>query len=651
MTTDDIDKNSLSDDLKIDLDSKLSQDLSLDAPDLEPAPSQDTSPQKSQAVKDLEGLEDLGIESKTPDPVSNSASVKIKMSKDGLESFGPRSYRWFLVHLLSLLGLVAWALGAFLTSLPYRWEAALIALAVAVLTIPTIKTFRIRTRAGLAGLGAAIGLAICSLYNPDDQLLPGLPLALVWLLLLSAIWVWLIVAILRDEELKKTKVALILSILLIYPILAPIFSIVNNFIFNGLPISDFNLTLLNQSPTSLTNHLPWFFWPQTFLAFLIPPLAAIFLLRSQLKNRKKETKKFHPGALWLAVAGFVVLIYSFFSISPIHDDYPGLASSIRGLWPAASQYQTTLTAKTTIAVKPTAQKTTPVAQTEPATQTEPVAQTEPATQTEPVAQTEPATLAEPTITAQTSSDTTATEPPTTAETTVTAELATQTVATAQPESAALTAHDEPTSGTQSPATTDGTPLKDVATAPAPATEAPSSEQSPAPSADSDIATMAATVPQPETTSVTPGPDPEARESQSDTDEQEFGTTDQASGQSAPPTEDALSQTNESSAQAILPSGDEVDKISSITPTSLEVGPSSARFAPVPDGEDSAAIVVLPPDNQPTVINNEMADQIQTLIDENNALRNRISVLEAQNELLLDRLNYNDRLIMILTSPR
>ncbi|MDR1676949.1 MAG: hypothetical protein LBS44_00995, partial [Deltaproteobacteria bacterium] len=337
MTTDDTDKTiSFDDDLKIELDSQITQDLSLDAPDLEPASTKDNSPLKSQAVKDLENLDPSAqSDSEVSPPVR--PIVKDKPAKK--DSNEPRGYGWFFVHLFSLLGLVAWAVSAFLTSLPYRWEAALIALAVIVLTIPTMKTFHVRTRAGLAALGAAIGLAVCALYNPDTLLLPGVPLAFVWLLILSITWIWLIVSILRHEDLKKNKVALILSAILIYPLLAPIFAIVDGLIINSLPVSDFTLKYLNESPEFLTIYLPWFFWPQTFMAFLIPPLAAVFLLRLQLRNKKQANGKYHLGALWLALAGFVVLIFSLFSLKPISEDYPSLVTSIRDLWPAASQYQ------------------------------------------------------------------------------------------------------------------------------------------------------------------------------------------------------------------------------------------------------------------------------------------------------------------------
>jgi hypothetical protein len=161
-----------------------------------------------------------------------------------------------------------------------------------------MKTFHARTRAGLAGLGAALGLAVCSLYNPDALFLPGIPLALIWLLILTVTWIWLIIAILRNEDLRKNKVALILSAILVYPLLAPIFAFLDGFIVNSIPISDFSLKYLNESPQFLTLHLPWFFWPQTFRAFLIPSLAAVFLLKDQLSYKKVLNGQRHLGALW-----------------------------------------------------------------------------------------------------------------------------------------------------------------------------------------------------------------------------------------------------------------------------------------------------------------------------------------------------------------
>ncbi|MDR2387473.1 MAG: hypothetical protein LBE80_07830, partial [Deltaproteobacteria bacterium] len=294
MNIDDNDKSNLTDDIKFDLDTKLSEDFSLDAPDLEPAPASEIVLQKSQAVKDLEELEnspnlDDSKDQAKPDSSAKAKKEAAKKKDQGpTEPSGPRGYRWFFVHLLSLLGLLAWTITSFITKLPFRWEAALITLAVIVLTIPTMKSFHVRTRAGLAGLGAALGLAVTALYDPNINFLPGIPLALVWLIILTVTWIWLVVAIIRNQDLRKNKVSLVLSALLLYPLLAPIFAVVDGLLISGMPISEFSLKYLNESPIFLTNLLPWFFWPQTFMAFLIPPLAAVFLLRDQLAYKKSD---------------------------------------------------------------------------------------------------------------------------------------------------------------------------------------------------------------------------------------------------------------------------------------------------------------------------------------------------------------------------
>ena len=100
------------------------------------------------------------------------------------------------------------------------------------------------------------------------------------------------------------------------------------------------------------------------------------------------------------------------------------------------------------------------------------------------------------------------------------------------------------------------------------------------------------------------------------------------------------------------------------PKSLEVGPTASR--PSTDGQgDSSAIVVVDSDvidaeGQVALLDriDELNQQIDYLNDEKRALneaiidlRGRLAVLEAQNQLLVDRLHYNDQLINNLTVPR
>ncbi|MDR2367017.1 MAG: hypothetical protein LBF58_02735 [Deltaproteobacteria bacterium] len=637
MNIDDNDKNNLPDDIKLDLDHELSQDFSLDAPDLEPAPAQEPSPKKSQAVKDLENMEDQrnldaqagggGNPAAPPEPILSAAKEKVKKAKTASNPGAPRGYRWFFVHLLSLLGLVAWAATSFISSEPYRWEAALIALAVVVLTIPTMKKFHVRTRAGLAGLGAALGLAVCSLYNPDIQLLPGLPLAFVWLLILTVTWVWLIVAILRNENMRKNKVALVLSALLIYPMLAPIFAIVDGIFVQGMPISEFSLKYLSESPEFLTMNLPWFFWPQTFLAFLIPPLAAIFLLKDQLGYRKTDIDRFHLGALWLSLAGFVVLIYSVFSINPIAEDYPDTVKALRNLWPAAAQYQETQVAKLAAA------NPAPIAKPKPA----PAA---PAPET-PAPET-PATDAPPAQPgAAPAPDAAAAEPA--------ADVAPE----AAPEPPAT---DVAEAGPAAPGVTEPAPVAAVTEpgAPAEATTEVAATEPEAPAAEAAVPVAEpgpATRAPAETTGdiiVASATEPAVRESQTDSYPEPV-----AAPQAAAP-EAQVPETPEPT--------DDTDELGLIMPKNLEVGTTDSRFAPERDG-DSAAILVLPPDGDaPETTLSEMVDKLsyenQTLKNDNASLnqeltelRSQIAVLRAQNQLLMERLNYDDQLIINLTTPR
>ncbi|MDR0620945.1 MAG: hypothetical protein LBJ61_03600 [Deltaproteobacteria bacterium] len=649
MNIDDNDKNNLPDDIKLDFDSQLSQDFSLDAPDLEPAPAGEPVTQKSQAVKDLEEMEErqgLGTagegeppkaDSSAHEPILSAPKEKVKKTKPApVVSSAPRGYRWFFVHLLSLVGLVAWAVCSFISSEPYRWEAALIALAVVLLTVPTVRIFHVRTRAGLAGLGAALGLAVCSLYDPNAYLLPGLPMAFVWLIILTIVWVWLVTAIVRNKDLRKNKVALVLPALLLYPLLGPIFAAVDGLFAQAIPISDFSLKYLNESPVFLTSMMPWFFWPMTFMAFLIPPLAAIFLLKDQLSYRKTEPERYHLGALWLSLAGFVVLIYSFFSLAPITEEYPDTVKAVRDLWPAAAQYQETQAAKVAAAERisrPIAKPAPkPAAEpTGPAPETAAEAATEPAPDTVPEAAT--ATEEAPAATPEETTVVASTEGATTEG--ATTEGATPEPATEPaPESAVEPASDpasEPVAGESA---------AEPATDPAVAT---GSEDSP-----SDGGVSLASVSEPS------GSDPAVREVQAEAyPESPTAEAGEAGGEAEPP-----------SGAIGLEGYEDVAEVGPIMPKSLEVGATASR--PGQEGlEDSSAIVVVDSEVDDVTAQETLQDQIDSLNeqidylnDEKRALneaitdlRSRNAVLEAQNQILVERLRQNDQIINNLTEPR
>ncbi|MDR2302160.1 MAG: hypothetical protein LBF38_08995 [Deltaproteobacteria bacterium] len=717
MNIDDNDKSNLTDDIKFDLDTKLSEDFSLDAPDLEPAPASETILQKSQAVKDLEELEktanlddqkDKALEAKSDSSsAAKKEAAKKKAKNPSPNPSGPRGYRWFLVHLLSLLGLLAWTITSFLSALPYRWEAALITLAVILLTVPTMKTFHVRTRAGLAGLGAALGLAVSSLYDPNIFLLPGLPLAFVWLIILTVTWIWLIAAIIRNQDLRKNKVSLVLSALLLYPLLAPIFAIVDGLVVSGMPVSEFSLNYLNQSPVFLTQYLPWFFWPQAFMAFLIPPLAAIFLLKDQLGYKKTDPEKYHLGALWLSLAGFVVLIYSVFSIQPISEDYPGLVNSVRGLWPAAKEYHESQVAKTatlTAAAKPKpkpkpaeSQAATPAvapdaAPAEAPTQSQAAAQTDSPTeaaspaeaQTEAPAESSVASdspaPAEPTqavaAPAESSDSTIVASAPKPTEPAAPSDQAQAAAPTPSPEPATETAPNEPVEAA------DASTLTETATSPqAPVPEAVEGTQAPVSTgpevpADAALADKAQTSAPAAQSQAGDGEANVASASDGGTGiasaAQSAATSSEAQGSDPAVRESQASDFPEVTAGGFPPQGqesetlsgyDEGDKLGSIIPRSLEVGSTESRFAPGNDG-DSTAILVLSPDSNELDVealnsqieglsfeNQELANLNQAQAEEINNLRTQILVLQTQNQILQDRLNYNDQIIINLTTPR
>ncbi|MDR1309635.1 MAG: hypothetical protein LBL95_07050 [Deltaproteobacteria bacterium] len=630
-------------DLGLAPDSGLDQDLSLDAPDLEPSPAHSgPNLQMSQAVKDLESLDEAELSK----PASLGDGPPASPGKAG-PSPEARGYQWFFVHLLGLLGLIAWAAGAFLASLPYRWEAALIALAVAVLTIPTMRTFHVRTRAGLAGLGAALGLAVCSFYNPDAQFLPGVPLALVWLLILAITWLWLVVAVFRNESLRKSRLALALSIVLIYPLLAPVFAILNSFVFNSLPIESFDLHILNESPGFLSKSTPWLVWPQAFMAFLVPPLAAVFLIRDQIITyRISEPGQRHLGALWLSLAGFVVLVYSLLSFSPLAEDYPNLVSSIRNMWPAASQYHRSALVAQSPAV-PTRPSSMP-----PAVPPVPG----------PEALTGPTQDGQPTTTVEAPS----------AETASAADAPALTVEPSSGSAGEPSApHDAAAGPPASPedAGEPSAPHDDAGEEAGPAAGPPASpEDAGEPSAPHDDAGEEA-----DPAAGPPASPEDAGEPSAPHDDagEEAGPAvgDEAAGHSEWPTavqpigtDEGPSPSDQDILAAMVPNGqsqpstlttpefDEMEEIGPIIATSLEMGSGQAGFVPLGDERDSGAMAVLTQEAEGT-LDTGLADKVEALAEENRALKDRILILEAQNELLLDRIKYYDGLISNIIVPR
>ncbi|MDR3204215.1 MAG: hypothetical protein LBV23_05685 [Deltaproteobacteria bacterium] len=316
---------------------------------------EDSSPElsnqtaKSQAVKDLENHHSQPA---LTEPIEPTINAKKRPEPEKSASKPSWPCQWFLVFLLSLLGLAGWTVGCFINKAPYRTEAlAIMGLAI-IFTILAYKAFRFSTRAGLAAFFAAAGLSFSALYQSDGWFWPGIiPMAAIWVALLSLVWLWLIIAIWRNRDLRKNRVPLVLSALLLYPLISIVTTVLKILIFESLGLKSLTMTLLNESPTFLTETLPWFLWPQAFLAFLIPPLAAVFLLRDHmLINKNTKSERHHYGALWLALAGFTILIFSFLTFGPAAADFSTKAGRLYHLWPQAAQYraQQTTTEKTII---------------------------------------------------------------------------------------------------------------------------------------------------------------------------------------------------------------------------------------------------------------------------------------------------------------
>jgi hypothetical protein len=502
-----------------------------------------------------------------------------------------------------------------------------------------MKYFHVRTRAGLAGLGAALALVLCSLYDSNAQFLPGIPMAIVWVFILMLTWFWLIAAIWRNRDLKNNHVSLVLSALLLYPIIAPVVALTKTFSLGGPGLAGFSINVLNESPEFLTNMLPLFIWPQTFLAFLIPLLAAFFLLKDQISAfRASEPGSKHLGGLWLSLAGLVVLVFSFLSFPQVSSDYPSVTAFLKGLWPTAAQYSAQLEAEQAKALAQDQALTHSHAKV----QTAPAAPIEPAQDQSQSGQNPPAPAQAP---AQDSgaagSETAEVSPP--------------------PESAPAVNEEA-----QGPPSSE--PIIEPHTASA--EEAASEPQQTAQAAASS---EEASLPASEETSE-PASEPaepaEVKPAAAQTAQLEVPPTDAASASSitsgeisniVPP---KASPAEAISLESLVPpasaatlsdqAADDIPDPLSVTVTSLEVGHSDPGSVP----QDPVSTFVIHEDPSQLAIPAEKlaasdaSDQIRLLTEENTTLKNNILILEAQNELLKERLKYNDQLIINLTTnPR
>jgi hypothetical protein len=627
--------------------------MSLDAPDLEADSSLigDGLP-KSQAVRDLEVHQESDEVPVMTEKVETPVVAKPISPKKTKASSEPRGYQWFFVHLFGVLGLAAWAVGAYIAELPYRWEAILIVAAVILLTIPTVRLFHVRTRAGLAGLGAAFGLGLCSLYDFDPPFLPGIPLALVWVFILTVVWIWLVAAIVRNKELRKNKVSLVLSALLIYPMLAPVVAILKAFVFEGQGLAGFSMTFLNQQPEFLSNLLPWFFWPQTFLAFLVPPLAAVFLLKDQISTFKQSAPGHrHLGALWLSLSGFVVLIFSFATMATAQEDYPAGVAFLKKIWPSAAQYRALNEAPSASPVvsKPApvaavVPETLPAADSEARPGSEVIKVSEAGSETAPVDPVLPeAASASPVaITADASSA----DEPEVAQLNEAAS-ASDPKSVPPPASAVAVENASPATGETAADTSAAEPESDAGDSALSADRAPES-----PAAAASVVTDPAEAAPINQTAAAAEPDQQvaAPVVESDVLISPEAMTILGLGQSDLETAKAPSASADSVSEVIEKPDDLQQLGAGIEPaapvstvTSLEVGHLPINEPPAPT---SSTFLVA---QSPETLTSEKAVAQLSLEEENRDLRRQLAVLEAQNELLKERLKYNDELIMRLTN--
>ena len=288
---------------------------------------------KSQALQDMQeaGLtvEEDAAES-SPEKEEPGKKDKGKSQRKGVENLATVArFRWYVLLFLAEISVLGWAVEAQFSSRPYLWTAWAVFAGTFLLGLLTFKVLRVPTRAGLAAVGWGVSYLVSAAYGPQDMLYYNVPAALIWSGLLTLIMLWVGVAIWRKIGRYKI-IDIVLSVVLIYAALSPIWSLVDNIMIGAALNLRFNV--LAASPHFLTDHLPWYLWPMTVTLIFVLPLAALFSLWDQLSALRRRGAR-HGGNIFLALAFISLIPYGFLSFDVAVKEQPNWASELRAVFP------------------------------------------------------------------------------------------------------------------------------------------------------------------------------------------------------------------------------------------------------------------------------------------------------------------------------
>ncbi len=288
----------------------------------------------SEAVMDLKeaGLSPEEAYSASQTITAKNNKKMLKKERDNMASI-PK-VRWFLLLILSLLTIIAWAVEAQYSARPYKWPALGILVFSILLATFGAKLLRLPTRGGLLAFLASITFIISALYGPSELLFNHIPAALVWSFYLLAIVIWAMVAVWRRLS-QVPVLMLLLYILLLVAASAPAWAIFTQMMAALPPTLDFNI--LSNSPKLLTDLVPWFVWPMSIMLAVVLPLSAIFALTDQVTALSQAGTR-HGGDLFLALAFLALLPYGFLSYDKAMENFPAGVHALRGLYHPALAY-------------------------------------------------------------------------------------------------------------------------------------------------------------------------------------------------------------------------------------------------------------------------------------------------------------------------
>jgi hypothetical protein len=277
----------------------------------------DRSKPVSQAVQDLADLDEGQLK-----------ELKDRKDEKGGSGSSLKDHVWMFLLVLSEIFLIFWIIGTFLDNRPYRGlSVPLVALAMLV-SFPVPKWIRVPTKAAVAFLGVAMAFLVTSLHDPNVHIIPALHISLVWALALAALWVTVLVAVLRIFIYKGRKASTVMIVLLLYTAVGLV-SALGGY-FGGSAAEGFTFSYLNNSPVGLTDSLPWFIEPAMFFNVLLPLAAALVFFRYEIRvlSDPAVATKHHAG-LFLGLGCVILALAGFMFNLTTGDHLPGLASSIR----------------------------------------------------------------------------------------------------------------------------------------------------------------------------------------------------------------------------------------------------------------------------------------------------------------------------------